>query len=407
MRFSDLISETLTSLLANKMRSFLTVLGIVVGIGSVIAMLALGEGASASITDKISSNGANLLTISSQNSGWGGAARDTSASLTMNDVSVLKESTYVDQVIPTVSSNAVVAWGGNSANASVIGTTGEYTTANSLTYQYGTGIDAASIADSAKVVVLGDTINTSLFGENVDPTGEKIRIGTMIFTVTGKLAAKESGRDTAGSAVLMPYTTAQRFLTGSTTSVSSLTVVMKDEATATDSAQKSAKADITASLLASHGIASEDDADFQVSSMADLLDTMTSVTNTLVYLLAAIASISLVVGGIGVMNMMLTNVAERKSEIGLRKSLGAEERSITQQFLSEAIALSLVGGLFGIIIGWAIATVGGSLLSVTAVLTPTSILLATGVCISIGVVFGYYPARKAAKLNPIEALRYQ
>ena len=404
MGIKDLIQETLASLAANKARSALTVLGIVVGIASVIAMLAIGAGAQSSITDSISSAGANQMTISYQmktddsgNIVWTGKT-----SLTDDDVATVAKSSYVKQAIPSVSSSSMtLAYQDNSSSASITGTTSDYFDAESLEIGSGGLFTDQDNESAAKVIVLGATTSEDLFGTGVNGVGRKVRVGTMIFTVAGVLQTKDSTTSNSDSSAYVPIKTAQRYMTGAG-DVSAITAITKS----TDDSD-AAKADITGLLLTAHGISDADDADFKVSSMADLISTISSVTGTFISLLAAIAGISLVVGGIGIMNMMLTNVSERKREIGLRKALGAEEGSITLQFLSESIVLTMIGGVIGVLVGWILAAVAGLFMSITATLSMSSIALAAGVCIGIGLVFGYYPARQAARLNPIEALRFQ
>lgn len=404
MGFRDLLSETFASLFANKARSALTILGIVVGIASVIAMLALGNGATTSITDSIASSGANLMSISYQtptdSSGktmWSGQS-----TLTNSDLSAVKKSSYVKQVIPLVSTtNYQLAYGDNDASGQITGTTPAYFSANNLTIKYGSLFNTQDDENKTKTLVLGYDIAETLFGEGnaQRAIGSQVRVGSMIFTVSGVLASKDSSIASPNEKVFVPITTAQQYMTGNNT-LSSIVAVIKD----TDQSDM-AKADITGYLLTAHNITDADNADFQISAMADLIDTVSSVTGTLISLLASIAGISLVVGGIGIMNMMLTTVSERRREIGLRKAIGAEERAITSQFLSESVVLTVLGGIVGILVGWIAAAVAGHFMGITAVPTTFSVLLATGVCVAIGILFGYYPARKAAGLNPIDALR--
>lgn len=404
MGFKDLFAETFSSLFANKARSALTILGIVVGIASVIAMLAIGNGATSSITDSIASSGADQMSITYQtptdSSGktvWSGQS-----TLTNDDLKAVKESPYVKRVIPVVStSNYELAYGDNDASGQITGTTPAYFSANNLTVKYGSLFGAQDDEAKTKTVVLGFDIAEDLYGEGnaQNAVGTQVRIGSMIFNVSGVLASKDSSMSSSNDKVFVPITTAQQYMTGAST-LNSIVAVIKDT-----NQSDMAKADITGRLLTAHNIADADEADFSISAMADLIDTVSDVTGTLIDLLAAIAGISLIVGGIGIMNMMLTSVSERRREIGLRKAIGAEEHAITLQFLAESVVLTILGGVVGILVGWAIAAIVGHFMDINAVPTVFSVFLATGVCVAIGVVFGYYPAHKAARLNPIDALR--
>lgn len=406
MNIRDLVSETFASLSSNKARSALTILGIVVGIGSVIAMLAIGTGAQNSITDSISSTGANQLSISYQmttdddgNMIWTGQQN-----LTDDDVTAVEASPYVKQVIPSASSSSqTLAYGGESSTAAITGTVPSYFSHNQLELAAGGLFTTQDNNAAAKTIVLGATTAEDLFGENGQrqAIGQQVRVGQMIFTVAGVLQEKSSSTSQADSSAFIPLKTAQTYLTGRN-NVSSITAITN---TVDDS--DAAKADVTGRLLTAHGLTDADDADFKITAMSDLLDTISDVTGTFIALLAAIAGISLVVGGIGIMNMMLTTVSERKREIGLRKAIGAEENSITLQFLSESVVLTLVGGVIGLLVGWGVAAIAGNVMGISAALTPSAVGLAVGVCVGIGLVFGYYPARQAARLNPIEALRFQ
>jgi putative ABC transport system permease protein len=288
------------------------------------------------------------------------------------------------------------------ANAQLIGVTSAYQQVKGLEIANGAFITERDDRASAQVVVLGSTLAEDLFGEGVDPVGERIRSGNMLLTVVGVLAEKgTSGFTNVDSSAFMPLTTQQRYNSGSKY-VTGITLTVADE-----EQMDAAEAAVEALLLSRHGIADADYADFRIQNMADMLETITSVTGTLTSLLAAIAGISLFVGGIGIMNMMLTTVTERTREIGLRKAIGADSTVISAQFLTESVILTFIGGALGILIGWAIGAVAGNVLGITAIVSLDAIGLAAGVCAFIGVVFGFYPARRAAAMSPIEALRYQ
>jgi putative ABC transport system permease protein len=410
MSVYDLIHETLLSVTNNKVRSSLTILGIVVGIASVILMVSIGQGSQASITASISSAGANLLTVSPGGGRFGGfgggggrgGESSTPLALTQADATLIKAIPGVAAVSPTAQSQYAVSTPGTSVNMRVIGAGDSYDVVNTVNTDSGSFIGAEDIRGGTKVCVLGPTAVTDLFAAGVDPIGQKVRIKGINFTVVGVTKSKGgSSFMNSDEVVYIPITTLQRFLTGND-EFGSITV----KASSAD-VVSSVQTAITAALVASHHVKDPTQPGFSVQSQADILSTASTITGTFTLLLASIAGISLFVGGIGIMNMMLTTVTERTREIGLRKAIGARPRDITSQFLAEAITLCLTGGVIGILIGWG----GSQLINLTGLMTTlvssSAVLMAVGVCAGIGVVFGYYPARRAAKLDPIEALRYQ
>ncbi|MBU6321601.1 MAG: ABC transporter permease [Patescibacteria group bacterium] len=413
MTIADTLHETYTALSANRVRSGLTILGIVIGIASVIALVSVGQGAQASISSSINSLGSNLLIVTpGAQKGPGvaiSAGRGSAKTLTQEDAdAIASQVANVAAVASEVSGRYQVTAAGTNTNTTVDGVTSAYPAIRNVEIDQGSFITDTQVASRAKVAVLGPTTATDLFGDGTDPVdpasviGQTIRIKGVEFTVIGMTVAKGgSGFSNADDMVYIPATAAELFLAGD----QYLTSIDVQAASAGDMTQ--VQDDITTTLLARHHLSDPTQADFSVINQADILATASSITGTLTLLLGAIAGISLLVGGIGIMNMMLTTVTERTREIGLRKAIGAKNGDISRQFLAEAIALTLVGGVVGIALGSAISFVVASSGILQTSVSWQSIVLAFGVSGGIGIAFGYYPARRAASLNPIEALRYE
>lgn len=404
----DTLASAWVGVVTHKLRSFLTILGIVIGVGAVIALMSIGRGAQADILSRIESMGANRLSISGGSQTASGGVRTASGTtntLTLEDAQAIEKSIKgIQYVIPNSSTNAQLVVTGANANASVIGTNMYYKEAYNLTVASGAFLTQQDYDNAEQVVVLGATVNDNLFS-TANAVGQTVRIGGKIFQVAGVLSSKGAGMGSADNAVIIPLTTSQKLFSMNRTAqgekiVNSIDVVLVDK----DNVD-TVKADITALLRERHRLASSASDDFTIRSMQEMVETMTSMTDTLTTLLGSIAAISLLVGGIGVMNIMLVSVLERTREIGIRKALGAVERDIWSQFLYEATFLCLVGGVIGVIIGWGVAFVINRLGIMSTQVSPDIIILAVSVSLAIGVFFGFYPAWNASRLNPIEALR--
>jgi len=407
MKVSDLFQETYFALLANKARSSLTILGIVIGIGSVIAMISIGQGAQSSIESSIQSIGSNLVIVMpSFQRGVGmqiSSGRGSAQTLKQEDADAIQqEITLAKAVAPELSGRYQITAKGKNTNTSVIGTTAAYPVVRNIQIDLGSFISDQNIRSMSKVAVLGPTTRDDLFGENVNPIGQTIRIKKIDFKVIGVTKSKGGGGfGSQDDQIFIPLSTAQRFLAGSD-HLSTISIEAIDQ-----NSMAAMQEQITTLLLSRHNITDPQLADFSIMNQADIIASASSITNTLTLLLGSIAGISLIVGGIGIMNMMLTTVTERTREIGLRKAIGAKNKDINSQFLSEAIALTFIGGIVGIIFGWLISFGITKFAGITTSVSMFSVLLAFGVSAAIGIIFGYYPARKAAKLNPIEALRFE
>lgn len=410
LNFSQNIRSALRALLANKLRSALTMLGVVIGVGSVVALLSVGTGAQASITNQISGIGANLITVFSgtrNNTTPSGAGGGSTAPLTYEEAQQLKGLTGVAAVSPQVQSRQTIKYQTKQTTVQVVGVEAAYTIAHPDQLDHGRFISTSDVNSKSRVAVVGAQVVTDLFG-GLDPVGKSIKINGIQFQVVGVMKSQGSGgfgfsRD---STTYVPITTAMARLSnsrvGSEQSVSTIEVAASNAASITP-----AIAAITEKLRTLHKIKTGAAADFTVQSQSDILAAATSVATTLTIFLGAIAGISLVVGGIGVMNIMLVSVTERTREIGLRKAVGARRRDILNQFLTETLMLSVLGGIIGIAIGWAVAALVSAAGLITTVVSIQSIALAFGFSAAIGLFFGIYPANRAAGLKPIEALRYE
>jgi putative ABC transport system permease protein len=406
MNILENILNALGAIGSNKMRSALTMLGIVIGVASVVLLVAIGQGAASGIKSQVQGLGTNLLTISP------GSPNQTNVRFSMGSTSSLKstDADYITQyasellngIDPELSSRQQLVAGNQNTNSSVVGTVPSYLTVRNSSVEYGSFITEKNLTDVDKVAVLGPSTATTLFPNESNPLGKSFRIGNNIFTVIGILKSKgSSGMTNRDDTVLIPLTTMQRRITGKTV-LSSISVSVKNE-----NEMDYTKKVLTAVLLNAHNITDASKQDFTVLSQADAVQTLNSVTSTLTYLLGGIAAISLIVGGIGVMNIMLVSVTERTREIGIRKAIGAKKRDIMTQFLVESTVLSVLGGAIGILISIIGSWIVTTFTSLSATIALYSVFLAFGFSVCVGIFFGMLPAWKAAKLRPIEALRYE
>ena len=398
----------LRGLMSNKLRSALTILGIVIGVAAVVALMAIGNGATSSITSRIEGNGSNLLNIQagrSQRPSPGEMMAQTY--LTYKDYQSLSGTlTEVAGIAPAYQANYTITAGTTSASTSVIGVTQDYIPVHTYEVDTGRGITANDRTKLNKVAVIGATTAETFFGTNT-ALGQTIKINNVSFTVVGVLASKGStGFDNQDDLVLVPLETGYTRLFGANALRNGEKIVSAIAVSAISSdSVDSVSTQITFVMRHQHHLATDDDDDFRISNQAALLETLTSVTTTLTTFLGAIAALSLLVGGIGIMNITLVSVSERTREIGLRKAVGARKDQILFQFLVETMTLSVSGGIIGILLGAAIAWVVTALGLITAVITISSVLLSFFFSMAIGLFFGIYPAFRAANLHPMEALR--
>ena len=406
MNIGNLLKVALNALKRNKMRSFLTMLGIIIGVASVITMLAIGQGSKKSIQNQIASMGSNMLFVMPSSMRMGGVQQGsaTSQQLTLNDVTAIKtECDAVIAVSPEVRSSGQAVYGNSNWPTTIYGGNEEYLEIKSWNVVSGRNMTDSEAKGSAKVCLIGRTAADELFGEGIDPTGETIRFKNIPFKIIGVL--EEKGQNSFGQdqddVLIAPYSTVQKRILAQT----HIQSIQMSARSAEESAL--AQTQVEEALRTSHRLRENEDNDFQVRSQEELSTTMTSVTDILTILLGAIAGISLLVGGIGIMNIMYVSVTERTREIGLRMSIGGRSVDILLQFLIESVLLSVFGGLIGILLGFGASAIVEALTSWPISVMWGSVFLAFAVCTVIGVFFGWYPARRASGLDPIDALRYE
>ena len=407
MLFKETVQMAIEALWSNKMRSLLTMLGIIIGVGAVIAMVSIGMGVRKQVQDSIASLGSNMLIVNAsaaKNSAGVRQAAGSSTNLKLEDAEAIKKKiTDAQYVTPMVQKNYQVVNGNQNWNTQVVGVTLDYMNIRSLVVANGTFITQKDIDSSSRVAVIGTTVAENLFGENVNPVGKNIRINNDPFKVVGLLESK--GQSSVGQdqddTVIIPITTAMNRVMA-TDHIQSINI----EVASQDKIDQ-VQAEVENLLRERHKIIGDKEDDFTVRNLTSIMEAMTSSTTMITLLLGSVAGISLLVGGIGIMNIMMVSVTERTREIGIRKALGATYSNIMMQFLIEAIFVGIIGGLIGIGLGCATATAISKFGGFNTVITIEPILVSFFFSVGISLFFGIYPARKAAKLDPIEALRYE
>ena len=405
MLFSESVQIAVTALLGNKLRSILTMLGIIIGVGAVIAMISIGMGVKQNVTNSIASLGSNMLIVSPGSTNKGGvrSAAGSSQKLKYEDAEAIKKKIKnIDYVSPTVNGSYQIVNGHENWNSSVYGVTPEYLKIRDLTIGTGSFITQTDLNSRNRVAVIGTTVAANLF-DTENPVGKNIRINNQPYKVIGVIESK--GQSSMGQdqddVVIIPLTTAQERLMG-ITYIRSINIQVS-------SADKieSVQSQVETLLRQRHHIVGDKEDDFTVRNLTSLMETMTSTTTMLTLFLGSIAAISLLVGGIGIMNIMMVSVTERTREIGIRKALGATFQNIMMQFLIESVVIGVIGGLMGVAVGVGIALAIAKTGLFQTVITAAPILISFSFSVGIGLFFGIYPARKAARLDPIEALRYE
>lgn len=403
------IREAVESLSANKLRTGLTMLGIVIGVAAVVAMTAIGAGASSSITSSIESMGTNLIYVSRQ---YGDQIANPQA-LTLADAEAIMSSGGAPDVLavaPSVNTTRTVVYGDNSQSTTINGVTPDYATVRNTSVSSGRFINEDDINNRSTVAVLGSDVVDELFGSDVGVVGQKIRIGNMLYEVIGILesAGSSSIGSSADNQIIVPITTAFSRLVARSNANNEVNLI--SVSALSSESTDAAVSEITSILRSRHNITSNEDDDFTTMSMKSMTEAASSITGVLTIFLGGVAAISLLVGGIGIMNIMLVSVIERTKEIGLRKAIGAKNSDILLQFMVESLIIGLVGGILGLALAWVLTTAikniaAASSFSLTPVITLGSVLLAMAFSMGVGLVFGIYPASRAAKLEPVEALR--
>ncbi|MCX7191647.1 MAG: ABC transporter permease [Candidatus Methylopumilus sp.] len=406
--FFSMLSEAWHAMSANRLRTFLTMLGMVIGVGAVILMMAIGEGAQQSIKRSIDSMGSNLFVILSGSSSTSGSRSGSgnSSALNINDANAVGDLEDIAAIAPISTGNAQIIFSGNNWNTSIIGTSPTYFSIRGWNVDSGELFSDADIRSANRVALIGKTVAENLFGDDIDPIGKTIRIKKSPFMILGVLESKGQsfdGRD-QDDTIIVPITTAQRKLFGNQIPGSVRMIMAQANSEKYMGVAEDAINDL---IRQRHNIRENAESDFSVRNLTAMAKTASETAKTMSMLLGAIASISLLVGGIGIMNIMLVSVTERTREIGIRMAIGAREKDILLQFLLEACVISIVGCVIGVALGLGGALLVKKMIGAEILISMQSIVLAFSVAASVGVFFGYYPASKAAKLHPIEALRYQ
>ncbi len=405
MKASNLVKVAARSIRKNKMRTLLTMLGIIIGVGAVIVMVAVGEGARSEIQAQINNLGTNMIVITPGSSSQGGVSRGAQSfnRLTVDDAEkIVREATLVSAVSPVVFTRTQAIGGDGNWRTTINGVSADYVTIRDWPLQSGLFFDQSELRSVRKVAILGKTVADNLF-PNQDPVGQSVQLRNVPFTIIGVLA--EKGQTANGTdqddVIFVPYTTAQTRLSG----WSRIFQILASTYSHQDI--PAAQAEISLIMRESHGLSEWEEDDFTIRNQTDLAEAAQGTTEVMAMLLAAIASISLLVGGIGIMNIMLVSVTERTREIGIRMAVGARGKDVLTQFLIEAIVMSVLGGIIGVGIGFAGSSLLGRFTGWSTVISPETVAIALVFSAGVGIFFGFYPARKAAGLDPIEALRYE
>lgn len=406
MNYRNLFRIAFRAIANNKMRAFLTMLGVIIGVAAVIAMLAIGQGSKRSIRASIEEMGSNMIMIHPGGERMGGVRLSSSdmQSLKLEGYqAIVNQNTYLDKITPTVNSSGQLIYGGNNTPSTVYGVNEQYLDIRRYAIGSGEMFTESDIKRAAKVCVVGQAVVDNLFTKGEDPLGKTIRFNSIPFRIIGVLESKgynSMGQD-QDDLILAPYTTVQK-------RILAITYLQGITASAIDESQTQQAIDEISDILrTNHKLRATDEDDFTVRSTQEMSEMMTSTMDMMTILLACIASISLVVGGIGIMNIMYVSVTERTREIGLRMSIGAKGRHILWQFLIEAVIISVTGGIIGVLFGIGASTAINLILKWPIYVQPASVLLSFAVCTLTGIFFGWYPARKASRLNPIDALRFE